>query len=367
MEERYEKLALVGAMLPCLAPDAAGRFCVMKTVSVIILNWNGKRFLHDCLSSLKRQTFADFEVILVDNGSRDGSTEFIKRNFGDFVKLIENKANYGFAGGNNIGISNAKGRYIVLLNNDTRADPQFLKQLVCVAEQYPRVGMCAAKVYIDSGQKIIDTVGHLLYRDGLNRGRGRLELDTGQYDTTEEVLFPSGCAALYKKEMLDEVGLLDEDFFAYGDDTDIGLKARLGGWTCLYVPRAVVYHKYSGSTSAYSPMKAFLVERNRIWIAIKYFPLGVLLLNPYYTLIRYVLQAYGALAHKGAAGRFTEQYSHLKLLAILLKAYIAAIQGLPKMWQKRKRIQEQTKVSKRRVYSWFDRFAIGAKELALKD
>jgi len=339
----------------------------MKTVSVIILNWNGKQFLDDCLSSLRRQTFTDFEVILVDNGSRDGSVDFIRRNFKDFVRLIENKTNYGFARGNNIGISYATGRYIVLLNNDTRTDPDFLKELVVVAEEYPRVGMCAAKVYLDSGQRIIDTAGHLIYRDGLNRGRGRLEPDTGQYDTTEEVLFPSGSAALYKKEMLDEVGLFDEDFFAYGDDTDIGMKARLAGWACLYVPKAVVYHKYSGSTSAYSPFKAFLVERNRIWIAVKYFPLAVLLLNPCYAFIRYVLQAYGALAHKGAAGRFAEEYSHRKLLAILLRAHLAALKGFPKMWQKRRKIQKNTKISRHEIYSWFDKFGIGVKELALKD
>ena len=139
----------------------------MKAVSVIILNWNGKKFLNECLYSMQSQTFTDFEVILVDNASHDGSVELIKCNFLDFVRLIENKANYGFAGGNNIGISHAVGRYIVLLNNDTRADPDFLKHLVGVAEQYPRVGMCAAKVYLDSDKKIIDSVGHLIYRDGL--------------------------------------------------------------------------------------------------------------------------------------------------------------------------------------------------------
>ncbi|MBW1792018.1 MAG: glycosyltransferase family 2 protein, partial [Deltaproteobacteria bacterium] len=281
--------------------------------------------------------------------------------------LIENKANYGFAAGNNIGISHAVGRYIVLLNNDTRADPDFLKHLVRVAEQHPRVGMCAAKVYLDSGERIIDTVGHLIYRDGLNRGRGRLELDMGQYDETEEVLFPSGSAALYKKEMLDEIGLFDEDFFAYGDDTDIGLKARLAGWQCLFVPQAIVYHKYSGSTSAYSPLKAFLVERNRIWIAIKYFPLPLLVLNPYYAFTRYAFQAYGALTYRGAAGLFAQQYSHVKLFSILFRAHIAAIKEFPKMWHKRKQIKRDTAVSKREIYAWFEKFGIGVKELALKD
>ena len=167
--------------------------------------------------------------------------------------------------------------------------------------------------------------------------------------------------------MLDDVGLFDEDFFAYGDDTDIGLKARLAGWQCLYVPDAVVYHKYSGSTTAYSPFNAFSVERNRIWLAVKYFPLRLLLLNPYYAFIRYALQAYGALAHKGAAGLFARQYSHVKLLSILLRAHIAAIKEFPKMWHKRKQIKQDTAVSRREIYTWFDKYGIGVKELALKE
>ena len=339
----------------------------VKTVSVIILNWNGKRFLDECLSSLQRQTFKDFEVILVDNASQDNSIEFLESNYNDFIKIIKNNRNYGFSGGNNIGISHAGGRYIVLLNNDTRADPAFLAHLVWAAERHPHVGMCAAKVYLDSGGKMIDTVGHLIYRDGLNRGRGRLEPDRGQYDTMEEVLFPSGCAALYKRNMLDEVGLFDEDFFAYGDDTDIGMRARLAGWTCLYVPQAIVHHKYSGSTSAYSPLKAFLVERNRVWIAVKYFPLPLLLANPCFALLRYLFQALGALMHRGAAGRFTEEHSRGQLLLILLKANIAALQGLGRMWRKRKEAGRRRKVSTQEIYGWFHRFGIGVRELSLKD
>jgi len=339
----------------------------MPLVSVIILNWNGKRFLEECLSSLRCQTFTDFEVILVDNGSNDGSVEFIKANFPDFVRLIENKVNLGFSGGNNVGIRSAVGKYIVLLNNDTRADPGWLEELVKVAESHPGVGMCASKVYLDTQRRIIDTVGHLIYRDGLNRGRGRLELDVGQYDIQEEVFFPSGCAALYKREMLDEIGLFDEDFFAYGDDTDIGIRGRLTGWKCLYVPTAIIYHKYSGSTSPYSPFKAFHAERNRVWIAIKYFPLKMLLLSPYYTLIRFIVQGYGAIAHRGASGRFTQEHSFMRLLAIILKAYISAIKGLPKMWKKRRETKTIIIVDEAEIYSWFKRFGMGVRELSLKE
>jgi GT2 family glycosyltransferase len=201
----------------------------------------------------------------------------------------------------------------------------------------------------------------------LNRGRGRLEKDHGQYDQQEEILFPSGCAALYRREMLEEIGLFDEDFFAYGDDTDIGLRGRLAGWKCLYVPTAVVYHRYSQSSGAYSPLKAFYVERNRVWIAVKFFPVSMLLRSPFYTFWRFLLQGYGALTGRGAAGKFTHTYSPFYLLRILIKAYGSAIRGLPRMWEKRKEVKRMTRVADAEFRSWFRRFGISARELSWKE
>jgi GT2 family glycosyltransferase len=335
-------------------------------VSVIVVNWNGKASLDDCLSSLRNQTFLDFELIVVDNGSTDGSVEIVRSHFPDCL-IIRNTSNYGFARGNNQGIEKAKGKYIALLNNDAEAESHWLEELVKVAEEDHRIGMLASKIYLQGGHKIIDNVGHLIYRDGLNRGRGRLEVDHGQFDKKEEVLFPSGCAALYRRTMLEEVGLFDEDFFAYGDDTDLGLKGRLAGWKCGYVPGAVVHHRYSQSSSSYSPMKAFYVERNRVWIAVKYFPLSLLMKSPFYTLLRFLFQGYGALSGRGAAGKFSQEYSPFHLLRILVKAYASAIQGLPKMWRKRKAVKKLTKVNSEEILSWFDRFGITVQEISLKD
>jgi len=261
----------------------------------------------------------------------------------------------------------AKGKYVTLLNNDAQADSHWLEELVKVAEENQRVGMLASKIYLQGSPGVIDNVGHLIYRDGLNRGRGRLEEDHGQFDEKEEVLFPSGCAALYRREMLEEIGLFDEDFFAYGDDTDIGLKGRLAGWKCLYVPSAVVYHRYSQSSGSYSPLKAFYVERNRVWISAKYFPLSLLLKSPFYTCWRFLLQGYGALTGRGAAGKFSQEYSRWQLLRILVKAYVSAIQGLPKMWKKRKEIRKLTRVNEKEILSWFKRFGISAREVSLKE
>lgn len=336
-------------------------------VSVILVNWNGREYLGECLGSLRSQTFTDFEVVLVDNGSTDGSVEYIGSYFPEFSRIIRNEENRGFARGNNQGIRVARGKYIALLNNDARADSHWLEELVKAGEEDPLTGMLASKVYLQGRGRVIDNVGHLIYRDGLNRGRGRLEVDQGQYDGKEEVLFPSGCAALYRLQMLDEIGLFDEDFFAYGDDTDIGLRGRLAGWRCLYVPQAVVYHRYSQSSGPYSPLKAFLAERNRVWIAVKYFPLSMLLKSPFYTLLRFLLQGYGALVGRGAAGKFSQEYSPFSLLKILLRAYVSASQGLPKMWRKRKEIRKLTKVSQKEIYSWFNQFGISAREISWKE
>jgi len=163
------------------------------------------------------------------------------------------------------------------------------------------------------------------------------------------------------------VGAFDRDFFAYGDDTDIGLRGRLAGWKCVYVPGAVVYHHYSATSGSYSAFKAFHVERNRIWIAVKYFPLGHLLASPLWSLARYALQAYGALRGVGAAGRFTEGSSRGALVGVLLRAWGAALAGFPAMWRQRRRFAPLRRVGAREFEDWLRRFGIGAREIALKD
>ena len=302
-------------------------------ISVVILNFNGKRYLEACLTSVLSQTFRDFEVIIVDNGSSDGSAEYLATHY-PWVKVVKNEKNLGFAGGTNSGIRQARGEYILTLNNDTHMHNRFLECLVRVMKSDKSVGMCAPKMLFCDGR--INSTGICLSRSGAAWDRGMSEPDKGQYDIQEEVFGPCAGAALYRREMLEEIGLFDEDFFAYGDDTDIGLKGRLAGWKCLYIPEAVVYHRYSQSSGSYSPLKAFYVERNRVWIAVKYFPLSLLLKSPFYTFWRFLLQGYGALTGRGAAGKFSQEYSRWQLLRVLVKAYGSAIQGFPKMWKKRK-------------------------------
>jgi GT2 family glycosyltransferase len=336
-------------------------------LSVIIPNWNGKRFLEECLDSLKGQTFQNFETILVDNGSIDDSVEFAARRYGDFIRIIRNDQNLGFTGGNNVGIQASKGQYIVLLNNDTWADPRWLEELARATRFDPPIGMWGSKVRSYYQRNRIEGVGELIYWDGLCRARGQYEQDHGRYDAMEEILFPPGCGAMYRKSLFDGIGLFDEDFFAYADDSEIGIRARLAGWKCLYVPTAVVYHKNSGTAGQYSPLKAFYVERNRLWITIKYFPLPLLFLSLFFTFYRFVFQAYGALTHQGAAGKFARKYSPLKLMGILLKAYGSGFRYLPRMWKKRKELRPLRKASYGEVISWFRRYGIRASEISLRD
>ena len=335
-------------------------------LSVIIPNWNGKRFLGECLDSLKGQTFQNFETILVDNGSTDSSADFAQERYGEFLRILRNKENLGFAGGNNVGIRMARGEYIVLLNNDTAADPYWLEELVKAARFDPATGMWGSKVCSYDQRDRIDGVGELIYWDGLCRARGQYEMDRGAYPT-EEIFFPQGCGAMYRKSLFDGIGLFDEDFFAYADDSDIGIRARLAGWKCLFVPDAVIYHKSSGTAGQHSPLKAFYVERNRFWLTIKYFPSPLLFLSIFFTLYRFAFQAYGALTHRGAAGRFTEIYSPLELVLILLKAYGSGISHLPRMWKKRRMLRPLRKVSYGEIFGWFKRFGISAKEISFRN
>lgn len=336
--------------------------------SVIVVNWNGRNVIEDCLLSLCKQTYPALEIIVVDNGSVDDSTTLIEEKFGDRVCLIRNKTNLGFSGGNNVGIRSASGKYILLLNNDATAGPHWVEELVKIAETNPDIGMCASKIYSFDDPGILDSAGGLLiYRDGLSRGRGRLERDRGQYDRVEEVLLPSGCACLYRREMLDQVGLFDEDFFAYSDDTDLGLRGRIAGWKCVYVPTAIAYHRYSATAGRYSPLKAYLAERNRVWVVIKNFPLPVLLLSPLFTVWRLFLHVYAMMTKRGVTGKFSEQYSPWALILVIFKAYGSAIAGIPKMWTKRRDILSNRRVPCRTISSWLKNYRITASELAFKE
>ncbi len=334
-------------------------------ISVVVLNWNGRQVIERCLQSLQGQTYEPLEIIMVDNASTDDSLSFVKEKF-PHVKLVLNERNLGFGGGNNVGIRASQGKYIMMLNNDTRLDLKCIEELKRALEKDPKYGVCASKILLEYEDNLIDAAGIVVCPDGLSIGRGRLEKGS-TYDEEAEVFFASDCACLYRREMLEDIGLYDEDFFAYADETDMGWRAQLAGWKCVYNPKAVVHHLHSASSGTYSPFKAYLVERNRIWVAVKSFPISLLIFGQFYTFWRYVLQAYGAFTGKGAAGRFTSDFSKIELVKILAKVYLSLWKQLPSMLKKRRAIQRKKRISNREVYRLIREFGISAKEIALRE
>jgi GT2 family glycosyltransferase len=339
---------------------------VNPVVSAIVVNYNGRGYVEAAVESLLRQDLAALEVLVVDNGSSDASDAALEQRFGTRIRLLRAGRNLGFGAGNNLGIRASRAPHVVLLNSDAVAAPGFARELVAAAEADPRVGMVAAKVLDGEGGRI-DTVGHLLYPDGLNRGRGRLEPDRGQYDGCREALFPSGAAALYRRAMLDEVGLFDEAFFLYGDDAELGLRGRLAGWGCAFAPRAVAYHRYSRTAGAYSSLKAFHVERNRVLILLELFPPALILLSPFFTLGRLSLHAWGALAGRGAAARLARDTSLAHLVAVTLRAYWAALRLAPHAVAARARFRPRRRLGTAGFLRLLEQYRLGAAEAALKD
>lgn len=251
-------------------------------IYVVIPNWNGKDFLSACLDSLLAQT-QKTPIIVVDNGSSDGSQELIKTKYPQ-ITLVELNKNYGFAGGVNTGIKEAMkngAKYAALLNNDAVADKDWLKNLVDVLEKSPKTGIVTSKI-MRSDKKHLDSTGDFYSIWGLPFPRGRNEVDAGQYNEQTEVFAASGGASLYRITMFEQIGLFDEDFFAYFEDVDISFRAQLAGWKIQYAPSAVVYHHVGGTSAKlsgfarYHSVKNFMLLYARDMptkLCIKYLPL----------------------------------------------------------------------------------------------
>jgi len=284
-----------------------------------------------------RQQGVSTEVIVIDNASYDGSPEMITAEF-PMVRLVRNTTNKGFCEANNQGIDMAGARLVALLNNDAEADPYWLQHLQLAIESDSSIGMAASKILVYDDPRRIDKVGHQIYFDGQNRGRGSGELDSGQYDTMDETLCPDGCAAMYRKEMLDEIGGFDEDFFAYADDAELGLRARIAGWGCVYAPKAVVRHHRGATLGVRSLRRLHLIERNRVLLAAKLFPWSLLWLNGLFYLARLAAGTWAAVMGRGEISRFPGFSNKLKVAAALVRADLAAIRMLPKTLRKRSQL-----------------------------
>ncbi|HEY9712238.1 MAG TPA: glycosyltransferase family 2 protein [Chroococcales cyanobacterium] len=241
-------------------------------VSIVIPNWNGKRFLQGCLDSIAKQTYKNLEVIIVDNGSKDGSVEYIKESFPD-VRLFCYEENTGFSVAVNWGIRESKGEYVALLNNDTVVDEAWLAELVKVMQARPEIGSAGCKMLAYDDHTLLDGAGDGYRRGGLPGRIGHRERDMGRFDRPRYILGACGGAAIYRHTLFDEIGYLDEDYFAYLEDVDFALRAQSAGYKCYYTPAAIVYHLGCGTTgSGYSPLVVRLSAQNNLNTIVKNIP-----------------------------------------------------------------------------------------------
>ena len=297
--------------------------------------------LLECMQSLSRQTRQDFEVIVVDN-SGQGLVQ--KNRVAPGARVIENACNAGFGAAANQGWRASSAPYLATLNDDAAPHPGWLDALVTALDRRPDAGMCASQVRL-FGEDRLDSAGMLIARDGSSkqRGHGRLPED---FPVAEEVLMPSGSAALYRRAMLDEIGGFDDRFFLYCEDTDLGLRARWAGWKCLYAPAAIVEHHYSHSAGRASPLKAYFVERNRLFVVAKNFPARMAILAPLISLARYFWHARFLVQGRGSAARFrAEGNAGPKMLWYIARAHAALLGNLGRLWRQRREIRARARIT----------------------
>lgn len=361
-------------------------------VAIIILNWNGWEDTIECLESLYKISYSNYDVILVDNGSEDGSIEKIKgyaegkieveSKFFEYsdenkpIKIIEytreeaeaggereeneiadlqsnkklilikNEKNYGFAEGNNIAIRYAlkekNVKYLALLNNDTEVEPDWLEELVKVVELDDRVGSCQPKMLSLTNPKMIDALGISITKNGDAIQAGYGSEDTVEYNHGKEIFGACAGAVLYKREMLTQIGLFDEDFFAYYDDVDIALRARLARWTCRYVPKAIVYHVHSATLGKNSPLKVYYLTKNEFYYKIKNLPTSIVIRFLMIRPIAVSLRILGFIKNKEP-----------QLIRPYLRGNFDAFKNIPKMLRKRKELQSLRAVGPEELRRWF--------------
>jgi hypothetical protein len=299
-------------------------------VSIIILNFNGKHYLERCLPSVLVQTYPSFDVIVVDNDSTDGSTAFVQAQFPE-VHLIESGGNVGFATGNNIGIRANDSPFVATLNNDTWLEPDWLEQLMRVMQSNVRIGSCASRMVFAHQPEIIQSAGVNMDPVGIawdRLGGAPLSVDVNE---PMDVFAASAGAALYRRAMLNEVGLFDDDYFIYLEDVDLSWRSQLMGWRTVYVPQARVYHVHSGTTKEGSPFKNYHLARNKVWTVIKNYP------GPHFWLYLPLILFYdlGSIPYSLLARGETAA----------LRGRLQAYRHLGAAWQKRREIQGRRRAS----------------------
>lgn len=302
-------------------------------ISIIIVNWNGKHLIGECLMSVMNQTCINSEIIVVDNNSVDGSVEFVKNNFPS-VKIVSLNENKGFTGGNIEGLKHARGEFIVLLNNDAILSEKWLESMWTAINSDAKIGLCSSKIII-AGTNKIDSAGDVFTYAFTGTKIGEYQ---DEKVFSDRRLVPGACAAavIYRRSMLDEIGFLDDSFYLNHEDTDLNLRAWLSGWRCLFVPEAIVYHKVSASIGNLSDTAVYYFARNTEWVWIKNVPLR-LMIKYFPQRIIYEICSFGYFCVMKKKWR------------PFLKGKIDALLNLPLMLRKRKEVQRFIRLSDQEI------------------
>ncbi len=302
-----------------------------KLASVIIPNWNGAAHLPICLGALARQTFADFETLVVDNGSTDTSLHLLAEGY-PHVKVVGLSRNMGYAGGCNAGLAQATGETLVILNNDTEVEPEWMAELLSALKRHPEAGMATPKVRLWDDRGRLHTTGDVLRSNGIPDSRGVWEEDRGQYDDQTYVFGASGVAPAFRRAMLNDIGLFDADFGSYCEDVDLSWRAQLAGYRCVYAPRSVLYHRVSATGRGVT--RSFGVARNTIWMLAKNLPAALWQRHRGEIFAAQWARFVDALrAWRGVEARAT------------VRGQIVGLITLPRVWAKRSKIQSTKRVS----------------------
>jgi GT2 family glycosyltransferase len=332
----------------------------MIEVSVVIPTLSAGYTLAECLRSLDSQTLNNFEIIVVDNSGRGLARVQVGGRAG--ARVIENDENVGFGAAINQGCRASGAPLIATLNDDATASPGWLGALTAAASADRRIGMCASQVRL-FGEQRLDSAGMLICSDGSSKQRGHGRRPE-EYSDAAEALLPSGSAALYRREMLESIGGFDEDFFLYCEDTDVGLRARWAGWTCRYVPEAVVEHRYSHSAGRSSALKAYYVERNRLFVVAKNFPASAIARAPFTSIARYAWHAYFMLRGEGRTAEFQERGGGLALVWFVAKAHLALLARMSSLISKRRTIRKSAKLTAPEFLMLLRQHSISARQVA---
>ena len=311
---------------------------VAPFASIVIPNYNGARFLPALLDALTKQTFQDFEILLVDDASSDESIAFVEEHYPD-VRVIANRSNLGFAASCNLGAAAADGRVLVLLNNDTEPEPAWLAALVRAVCEHPRAAVVTSKILLHDGSGRLHTTGDLLGADGIPRNRGVWEPDAGQYDAQTDVFSGCGGASAFRRDVWQSLAGFDEEFWMYVEDVDYAFRARLAGWQIAYAPGARVRHHLSATGGGATA--SFYTGRNTIWLIAKNMPASLLARNGAKIVSAQLGIAIDALRHwRGEAARAR------------LRGQAAGLLGLSAQLRKRRVVQSRRRVGDEAAGRW---------------